>query len=259
MSKSGKASRCSSALVDRSKLLPSICGAERADLATKLLDNEQVLSKEIICILEGEEEISGRRKEILHKRWDENVYQPIQDQINRKLNAEYDSFLERKINIYDQYLNVVNKKSICNSKNHVFLDVISPEYDALNLQRNSLRALIKTNGKDPLFVHQRKNSRDFYLLNQNPRERRRREAIENELKIVNFPGQSLAKNELWKSVMISNIESLKRQKSQRRMNPDKLTDQLDDPNEVDLTDGIKKQFPEERAVTFIKPVLHCES
>jgi len=106
MSKSGKASRCSSALVDRSKLLPSICGAERADLATKLLDNEQVISKEIICILEGEEEISGRRKEILHKRWDENVYQPIQDQINRKLNAEYDSFLERKINIYDQYLNV---------------------------------------------------------------------------------------------------------------------------------------------------------
>jgi len=157
----------------------------------------------------------GRRKEILHKRWDENVYQPIQDQINRKLNAEYDSFLERKINIYDQYLNVVNKKSICNSKNHVFLDVISPEYDALNLQRNSLRALIKTNGKDPLFVHQRKNSRDFYLLNQNPRERRRREAIENELKIVNFPGQSLAKNELWKSVMISNIESLKRKGIQR--------------------------------------------
>ena len=34
------------------------------------------------------------------------MYQPIQDQINRKLNAEYDSFLERKINIYDQYLNV---------------------------------------------------------------------------------------------------------------------------------------------------------
>ena len=55
-------------------------------------------------------------------------------------------------------------------QNHVFLDVISPEYDALNLQRNSLRALIKTNGKDPLFVHQRKNSRDFYLLNQNQRE-----------------------------------------------------------------------------------------
>ena len=43
------------------------------------------------------------------------------------------------------------------------------------------------------------------------------------------------------------------------MNPDKLTDQLDDPDEVDLTEGIKKQFPEERAVTFIKPVLHCES
>ena len=51
----------------------------------------------------------------------------------------------------------------------------------------------------------------------------------------------------------------KSQKSQRRMNPRKLTDQLDDPDEVDLTDGIKKQFPEERAVTFIKPVLHCES
>ena len=43
------------------------------------------------------------------------------------------------------------------------------------------------------------------------------------------------------------------------MNPDKLTDQLDDPDEIDLTEGIKKQFPEERAVTFIKPVLHCES
>ena len=55
-------------------------------------------------------------------------------------------------------------------QNHVFLDVISPEYDALNLQRNSIRALIKTNGKDPLFVHQRKKSRDFYLLNQDPRE-----------------------------------------------------------------------------------------
>jgi len=43
------------------------------------------------------------------------------------------------------------------------------------------------------------------------------------------------------------------------MNPNKLTDQLDDPDEIDFTDGIKKQFPEERAVTFIKPVLHCES
>ena len=47
------------------------------------------------------------------------------------------------------------------------------------------------------------------------KKRRRREAIENELKIVNFPGQSLAKNELWKSVMISNIESLKRKGIQR--------------------------------------------
>ena len=57
---------------------------------------------------------------------------------------------------------------------------------------------------------------------------------------------------------ISNYSN-KSQKSQRRMNPNKLTDQLDDPDEVDLTDGIKKQFPNERAVTFIKPVLHCES
>ena len=43
------------------------------------------------------------------------------------------------------------------------------------------------------------------------------------------------------------------------MNPNKLTDQLDDPDEIDFTDGIKKQFPEERAFNFIKPVLHCES
>ena len=50
---------------------------------------------------------------------------------------------------------------------------------------------------------------------KNLKKRRRREAIENELKIVNFPGQSLAKNELWKSVMISNIESLKRKGIQR--------------------------------------------
>ena len=58
---------------------------------------------------------------------------------------------------------------------------------------------------------------DWSPLNpiKNLKKRRRREAIENELKIVNFPGQSLAKNELWKSVMISNIESLKRKGIQR--------------------------------------------
>ena len=40
-------------------------------------------------------------------------------------------------------------------------------YDALNLQRNAIRAVIKTN-RDPLFVHQRKLSRDFKLLTQDP-------------------------------------------------------------------------------------------
>ncbi len=52
-----------------------------------------------------------RKKEILHKRWSDRVYQPIRRQIVKQINTrEFDELFQRKRELHKEYLEHVNKK-----------------------------------------------------------------------------------------------------------------------------------------------------
>lgn len=60
----------------------------------------------------------------------------------------------------------MNEKEINHQKDHVFLDVISPEYDALEMQRNSIKTRMKQK-KDPLHVNKRRGAEELKILRLN--------------------------------------------------------------------------------------------
>lgn len=52
-----------------------------------------------------------RKKEILHKKWNENVFQPVRKQIDKEMNGPLFTELDRrKRALYRDYLEHVNKK-----------------------------------------------------------------------------------------------------------------------------------------------------
>ena len=52
-----------------------------------------------------------RKKELLHKRWTDRVYQPIRRQVVKEIKSrEFGELFQRKRQLYKEYLEHVNKK-----------------------------------------------------------------------------------------------------------------------------------------------------
>ena len=52
-----------------------------------------------------------RKKELLHKRWTDRVYQPIRRQVVKEIkSSEFGELFQRKRQLYKEYLEHVNKK-----------------------------------------------------------------------------------------------------------------------------------------------------
>ena len=69
-----------------------------------------------------------RKKELLHKRWTDRVYQPIRRQVVKEIKSrEFGELFQRKRQLYKEYLEHVNKKvwlsvlpeTLCNSLQEV--------------------------------------------------------------------------------------------------------------------------------------------
>ena len=71
-----------------------------------------VLSKqEMGDFVRYQELLDLRKKELLHKRWTERVYQPIRRQVVSEANSpEFGELFQRKRQLYKEYLEHVNKK-----------------------------------------------------------------------------------------------------------------------------------------------------
>lgn len=55
--------------------------------------------------------LNRRRQEMLHKRWSENVYDPIRCAVEREMNScRFLEFQERKKQLYKEYIEYVNRK-----------------------------------------------------------------------------------------------------------------------------------------------------
>ena len=52
-----------------------------------------------------------RKKEMLHRKWNERVYEPIREQIDKEMHGPmYDELARRKREIHKEYLEYTNKK-----------------------------------------------------------------------------------------------------------------------------------------------------
>ncbi|KAI0208736.1 hypothetical protein LSAT2_006594 [Lamellibrachia satsuma] len=105
--------------------------AQMKEAYESLLKREQAYVKDDLeLFLEYNDMTEFRKKEILHKKWAEQVAEPIRREIDQQMHSRRLPALERRRQqLYDDYLTHVNKKG------HVFLDIIAPdEYYALGLQ-----------------------------------------------------------------------------------------------------------------------------
>jgi len=246
-------SRPSTRWLDRSKLTPKVCGAE-PHRATQLLENDHVVSREVTKILDHEQSKALLKKRRSFHAWEENIFQPTREGVAGALNEQYDHYHASKNELFDRYLTTVRKRAKSNKNNHVFLDVISPDYDALTLQRDSIRAIVKT-GRDPTKVHQRRSSLEFSILCTDPVERRQRNEYQNTLQLANFPPQSLSKNTEWKTIVLNDIGSVTRKRAQRKMNSVRLQSQFNNPVEFEWSEGTRRLFPAERSLSFIPRIF----
>lgn len=100
---------------------------ERFQKSLEEIEEAQESFREINEYLERMELNEQRKKEALHKEWVKCVYEPIQDQIQKKLSQMSTAEIEeRRFEMYDKYINATNRNQ------GIFRDIINPnEYDPL--------------------------------------------------------------------------------------------------------------------------------
>ncbi|XP_078321953.1 protein FAM228B-like isoform X3 [Crassostrea virginica] len=114
---------------------------ERSDLETKearelynpLLEVENTFVRDLENVVSSQEVLDLRKREMLHKKWNDRVYEPLREKIIDVMEGEdWPELDRRKRELHKQYLEFVNEKG------HVFLDTMDPsEYyaQALNGHR----------------------------------------------------------------------------------------------------------------------------
>ena len=67
--------------------------------------------QEMEDLINYKEFLDLRKKELLHKRWTDRVYQPIRRQVVKEIKSrEFGELFQRKRQLYKEYLEHVNKK-----------------------------------------------------------------------------------------------------------------------------------------------------
>ncbi|KAK3097477.1 hypothetical protein FSP39_009971 [Pinctada imbricata] len=114
---------------------------EKSDVETKaarglynpILETESTFVKDVDSFLTHKEILDLRKKELLHKKWNERVYEPLRRKIIEAMDSDdWPELDRRKRELHRQYLEFVNQKG------HVFLETMDPsEYyaQALNGHR----------------------------------------------------------------------------------------------------------------------------
>ncbi|XP_070567527.1 protein FAM228B-like [Ptychodera flava] len=93
-----------------------------------LLDEEEGFVKDVDDFVKNKEYLDLRKKEMLHKKWSERVYEPLQAQVYKEMKQEYPEVERRKRNLHDDYVEYCNRRP-------VFLDTMSKaDYNPLQLQ-----------------------------------------------------------------------------------------------------------------------------
>jgi len=129
--------------ISRRALSAKVVGAADKDLEAFQV-RELEIGRNISKLVEKHELNRLNRRETLHKKWDENVFIPTARSINKEMESKLAKFACCKSVSYEAYLDHVNLRQRQHEKNTVFLNVHTPDYDALSCQRKALSARMRT-------------------------------------------------------------------------------------------------------------------
>ncbi|XP_078321978.1 protein FAM228B-like isoform X7 [Crassostrea virginica] len=210
---------------------------ERSDLETKearelynpLLEVENTFVRDLENVVSSQEVLDLRKREMLHKKWNDRVYEPLREKIIDVMEGEdWPELDRRKRELHKQYLEFVNEKG------HVFLDTMDPsEYyaQALNGHRPAPIKIATKAFRDPLLSQGRERSAEertiLRCLTGN-------EYTDKDIEQVKLPplplvplGRHGTDSVRWLEMPLHNIESTPRMASRRRMHGTFNQSQLD--------------------------------
>ncbi|XP_068564920.1 protein FAM228A [Cebidichthys violaceus] len=119
------------------------------EITQHLLDTENGLVKDLERFLSQRDMTELRRKELLHKRWTERVWFPLQRRVEEHASSCSPAAVKRRQSSYSHYLHH------CNTKGCVFLDTYDlREYNPflLHIRKPHFLKLSTADLKDPLYL-----------------------------------------------------------------------------------------------------------
>lgn len=139
---------------------------EKSDVESKaarllynpILETESTFVRDLEDYVAHKEVMDLRKKEILHKKWNDRVHEPLRKKIIDVMDgSDWPELDRRKRELHKQYLEFVNEKG------HVFLDTMDPrEYyaQALNGHRPAPIKVQTQKFRDPLLSQGRERSEE---------------------------------------------------------------------------------------------------
>ncbi|XP_060597955.1 protein FAM228B-like isoform X8 [Ruditapes philippinarum] len=237
-------------------------------LYSPLLQTESTFVRDVDNYINHRDVTDLRKKEVLHKNWNERVYKPLRKKIIEAMDSnDWPEVDRRKRELHRQYLEFTNEKG------HVFLDTMDPEeYYAMALNGHR-PAPIKIETRplhDPLISQGRQRSEEDRTILRCVTGYRYSDKDIEQVKMPAMPlvplGRHGTDSIAWLKMPLINIESSPRMASRRRMSGKFNDTKIDfgewskaqySHAEVDRELQIQKKrnYPEDQRPPFPKPVI----
>ncbi|XP_052810907.1 protein FAM228B-like isoform X3 [Mya arenaria] len=109
-------------MMNRAEEKSDLESREARKLYSPILETENTFVKDVEDFIHQRDVTSLRKKEVLHKNWNERVYKPLRKKIIEAMDSnDWPEVDRRKRELHRQYLEFTNEKG------HVFLDTMDPE------------------------------------------------------------------------------------------------------------------------------------
>ncbi|VDI06949.1 Hypothetical predicted protein [Mytilus galloprovincialis] len=200
---------------------------EKSDVESKaarqlynpLLETESTFVKDIEEYVCHKDVMDLRKKEMLHKKWNDRVHEPLRKKIIDVMDGDdWPELDRRKRELHKQYLEFVNEKG------HVFLDTMDPrEYyaQALNGHRPAPIKVQTQKFRDPLLSQGRERSEEERTIMRCMTGYNYTDKDIDQVKLPPLPLVPLGRHGTdsikWLQMPLHNIESTPRMASRRRM------------------------------------------
>lgn len=241
---------------------------ETRKLYSPLLETENTFCKDVDEFISHKDVMGLRKKEVLHKKWNERVYKPLRKKIIEAMDSnDWPEVDRRKRELHKQYLEFTNQKG------HVFLDTMDPEeYYAMALNGHR-PAPIKVQTRplhDPLISQGRERNEEERTILRCMTGYRYSDRDIEQVKMPRMPLVPLGRHGTdsvhWLQMPLSNIESTPRLASRKRMQGmfnqsiiDFDTWSRTPYNHADVDRELqiqkKRQYPEDQKPPFGRPVI----